>query len=68
MTISNNLPKTLSREESFLKIKKISFCSDCAIDWCKIRNEVTYCSQKYKGESCYSCSDGTCSVKRVAGS
>ena len=46
---------------------KTTFCSDCAIDWCKIRNQVSYCSQKYKGTSSYSCSDGSCTVRKIAG-
>ncbi|HUU78488.1 MAG TPA: hypothetical protein VMX55_09075 [candidate division Zixibacteria bacterium] len=58
----------LNRDQSLLKKKSITFCTDCAIDWCKIRNQVSYCSQKYKGTTCYSCSDNSCRVKRIAGS
>ncbi|MGC9778945.1 MAG: hypothetical protein HZR80_06855 [Candidatus Heimdallarchaeota archaeon] len=68
MAVLNSHKKSLSREENLLKGKSKTFCLDCVIDWCKLRNEVTYCSQKYKGTSCYNCNDDKCTVKRVAGS
>ena len=62
-----NSQKFITREDQVLKTKSKTFCTDCVLDWCKIRNNVVYCSQKYKGENCYSCSDYKCSVKRIAG-
>ncbi|RLI69089.1 hypothetical protein DRO91_04635 [Candidatus Heimdallarchaeota archaeon] len=60
--------KNLSPEKPItLKKTTSSFCLDCVIDWCKIRNKVTYCSQKYKGIRCYSCSDTKCTIKKRAG-
>ncbi|MBN1328632.1 MAG: hypothetical protein JXA54_04085 [Candidatus Heimdallarchaeota archaeon] len=69
MAIKIQENKTLSQEKSLssIKTKESVFCLDCVIDWCKNRNQVSYCSQKYKGTSCYSCDDSNCSVKKTAG-
>ncbi|HUT81308.1 MAG TPA: hypothetical protein VMZ29_08910 [Candidatus Bathyarchaeia archaeon] len=69
MAIKIQENKPLSREKTALsvKTKESIFCLDCVIDWCKNRNQVSYCSQKYKGTSCYSCEDKSCSVKKMAG-
>lgn len=67
LTITRASEHPLTREKIILKKTTNTFCSDCEIDWCKIRNKVSYCSQKYRGTNCYSCSDGSCSVKRIAG-
>ncbi len=68
MAVLDTQEKILMRQKSAVKTPKVTFCTDCAIDWCKIRNAVTYCSQKYKGTSCYSCTDENCKIKRIAGS
>ncbi|NHJ38507.1 MAG: hypothetical protein FK731_00635 [Asgard group archaeon] len=68
MSLTKPREKQLSSEKSFISKKESVFCLDCIIDWCKIRNKVTYCTQKYRGTSCYSCDDGKCSVKKLASS
>ncbi|MBD3191576.1 MAG: hypothetical protein GF308_13085 [Candidatus Heimdallarchaeota archaeon] len=40
--------QTLPKEEM-----KSTYCSDCLVEWCKMRNKVTYCSQKYRGVRCF---------------
>ncbi|NPE07062.1 MAG: hypothetical protein GNW80_02165 [Asgard group archaeon] len=68
MAIIETPKKQLVRDKPFKSKRSSIFCTDCVIDWCKIRNKVSYCSQKYKGTGCYSCSDTKCSVKKIAGS
>ncbi|NHJ47935.1 MAG: hypothetical protein FK733_09115 [Asgard group archaeon] len=68
MGITRTQQKAITREKSLVSQKDRTFCLDCLLEWCSIRNTVTYCSQKYRGTNCYSCDDGKCSVKKIAGS
>jgi len=67
LAVLDTSQKVLAREKQLIKERSKTFCTDCILDWCKMRNKVVYCSQKYKGENCYSCSDDKCQVKRIAG-
>lgn len=68
LTLLETSNKPLKKEKLTLQSNEPTFCNDCVFDWCKMRNKVSYCSQKYKGTSCYSCEDKTCKIKRIAGS
>ena len=67
LTVLESQGKILAREKPAVKKTTEGYCMDCNLDWCKIRNKVVYCSQKYKGTSCYSCKDGSCNIKPIAG-
>ncbi|HUT81309.1 MAG TPA: hypothetical protein VMZ29_08915 [Candidatus Bathyarchaeia archaeon] len=41
----------------------IGFCSKCMYSWCSLRNQIVYCSFKYKGISGLNCEDGYCQLE-----
>lgn len=55
--------KKKSKDEEVLLLlddSSIGFCSGCNYSWCSLKNQVVYCSFKYKGISGLHCENGYC--------